>query len=1164
MARGTLDAFVVPAAEALAVVGDMLDADNGAELLANLGYKVPGGSDLPGLFTDVATSTGELADALTAVIEAYEADGGEGDSFLPKIAALAEAVAHFADAVQRLVSRADAAFAAAADFLANAPLDDLPRRLLDFLIAGYLRRQRPRIAATLNLLGVIEDTFIEEGEYNPDFTLIRVEWERLPRWLTDPGSVLADAYGWRSARFDDAKLLERLTTLLWMLGVPGRYVEASSPEAPAELELPVYEATIDVPPDGLAGIEAGVRLRRAENPADRDDAGLGLVPFVEGMLATELPLREGWGLLLMAALDAEGLEISVHPVSGVQLDVAGQLTGKAGITLARHQEVLGPLILLGDPAATRLELGDLAVAMFAAFDSDGDADVGFELRLGGLAIVIQGGDGDGFLSKVLPADPMRMSLDLVLGVTRKRGFYFGGGAEFEYTFQLNVAIGPLFVDAIDVRAKLGTGAIAATIAVTGGLEIGPLVAIVKGIGLVAKVALGQPGNLGPADLSLGFKPPEGIGMSIDTSTLRLGGFLLIDAERGRYVGAIELAVMGKFELTAIGLITTRMPDGSDGFSLLFIISIVFPVPIPLSYNFYFAGAGGLLGLNRSIDLDRLTLGLRSGAADSILFPTDVVRRMDAIVRDLEAVFPVAQGQFLVGPMAMITWSSPPLITLKLGIILEIGTPIRIGILGVLQAILPDPESPIISIKVAFLGSIDLGAGLLAFDASIYDSFIGVSDFKLSLEGDIAVRLSWGPQPEFLLSVGGFHPTYKPAAYLKLPPMRRLSLSLLKDNPSIKLSTYFAITSNTIQLGAQLDLRFEVSGFSVLGDLGFDVLLQFSPFSLQADIHARVAVKAGGTDLLAIQLDFTLTGPTPWVARGAGRFKVLCFEVKVRFEKRFGEELLTSRPDIAVLPAVTAELERDAVWRGELGDATTSLVQLLPPGPGAIVVDAAGAIAVSQRVLPLDTEFSLFGPSRPTDAQLVRIKELRLGAAAAGTSPLTDAFAPAAFREMSDPDKLAAPAYEQRPSGVVTAGDHALRADHVVRRDVAYEVLISDLAGGDGTQRLGRLDEPRAQFEALVPGGAAGRSALARDRTHKAEAGRVVDAAGARERFGVTTLEALRPLDSAGRPAAPVSVDPDGRPTYAAGVVLPRSDAEARLAALAGPLDLQIVPEAQLV
>ncbi len=1163
MARGTLDAIVVPAAEALTVVGDLLGVDDGAELLADLGYKVPGGSDLPDLFTELATSTGELATALAAVIDAYEADGGEDASFVPKIAALAEAVADFANAVQRLADRADSAFAAAADFLAAAPLDELPRRLLDFLIVGYLRRERPRIGAALELLGVIEDTFVEEGEFNPDFTLVTVEWERLPRWFTDPGSVLADAYSWGSAEFEDAKLLERLTTLLWMLGIPGRFVQGAGPDDPAELELPVYEATIDVPPDGLAGLVAGLRVRRAENPADADDAGLGLVPFVEGSLATELPLREGWGLLLTAALDAEGLEISVHPATGVQLAATGEVSGKAGITLARHQEVLGPIILFGDPGATRLELGDLAIALAAMFDSDGDADVGFELRLGGLALVIQGGDGDGFLSMVLPADPMRMSLDLVLGVTRKRGFYFDGGAEFEYTFQLNIEVGPLFVDTIDVGVKLETGEVSASIAVTGGLEIGPIVAIVKGIGLVTKVALDKPGNLGPADLSLGFKPPTGIGMSIDTPTLRLGGFLLIDAERGRYAGAIELAVLGKFELTAIGLITTKMPDGSDGFSLLFIISIVFPVPIPLSYNFYFAGAGGLLGLNRSIDLDRLTLGLRSGTADSILFPKDVVRRMDTIIRDLEAVFPVAEGQFLVGPMAMITWSTPPLITLKLGIILEIGTPIRVAILGVLQAILPDPAAPIISIKVAFLGSIDLGAGLLAFDASIYDSFIGISDFKLSLEGDIAVRLSWGPQPEFLLSVGGFHPTYKPAAYLKLPPMRRLSLSLLKDNPSIKLSTYFAITSNTIQLGAQLDLRFEVSGFSVIGDLGFDVLLQFSPFSLQADIHARVSVKAGGAEILAIQLEFTLTGPTPWVARGTGRFKVLGFGVKVRFEKRFGEELLTSRPDVAVLPAVTIELERDAVWRGELGGAATSLVQLLPPAPGAIVVDAAGAVAVSQRVLPLDTEFSLFGTSRPTDAKLVRVKELRLGGAVVATSALTDAFAPAAFQALSDPDKLAAPAFEQRASGVVTASDHALRADHVVGRKVAYEVLVSDVAGGGAVQRLGRHDEPRGRFEALVPGGAAGRSVLARDRARTAEAGRSVDAGDARERFAVTTVEVLRPLDKLGVEAAPVSVDAAGRPSYGAGVVLRRSDAEARLAALAGARDLQIVPEAQL-
>ena len=87
-----------------------------------------------------------------------------------------------------------------------------------------------------------------------------------------------------------------------------------------------------------------------------------------------------------------------------------------------------------------------------------------------------------------------------------------------------------------------------------------------------------------------------------------------------------------------------MPDGSDGFTLLFLISITFPVPITLGYGFFFAGAGGLLGLNRSVDLDRLRTGLRAGTADSILFPTDIVRRIDKIIRDLEESFPIDAGQ----------------------------------------------------------------------------------------------------------------------------------------------------------------------------------------------------------------------------------------------------------------------------------------------------------------------------------------------------------------------------------------------------------------------------------------------------------------------------------------------------------------------------------------
>ena len=416
-------------------------------------------------------------------------------------------------------------------------------------------------------------------------------------------------------------------------------------------------------------------------------------------------------------------------------------------------------------------------------------------------------EGDGFLKAVLPQEPLTIGFDLTVGASQKRGVYFTGGAEFDYTFHINASVGPVFVDSIDLGLKIDPTAATLSVGATGGLELGPVVAVVQDIGIQIKLAFDKRGNLGNAELGIAFKPPTGIGLSIDTPAVKAAGFLSIDTERGRYVGALELSVLKKFDLAAIGVITTKMPDGSDGFSLLFIISVTFPVPIPLGYNFYFVGAGGLLGLNRSVDLDRLRDGLRIGSADNVLFPTDIVRRIDAIVRDIEEVFPPTEGQFLIGPMAFITWSNPTLISIKLGVIIEIGSPIRVAILGVLQLALPDAKDPVVDLKVAFLGTIDVGTGLLTFDASIYDSYIGRGGFKLSFEGDIAVRLSWGKQKDLVSSVGGFHPAFTPAAYLKLPTMRRITLSLLKDNPRVTLTAYFALTSNTIQFGARLTFFF---------------------------------------------------------------------------------------------------------------------------------------------------------------------------------------------------------------------------------------------------------------------------------------------------------------------------------------------------------------------
>jgi hypothetical protein len=70
---------------------------------------------------------------------------------------------------------------------------------------------------------------------------------------------------------------------------------------------------------------------------------------------------------------------------------------------------------------------------------------------------------------------------------------------------------------------------------------------------------------------------------------------------------LELAFVGLFTIKAIGVITTKMPDGSKGFSMLLILTL--EVPIQLSFGFLLAGVGGLIGVNRTSRIDLLREGL---------------------------------------------------------------------------------------------------------------------------------------------------------------------------------------------------------------------------------------------------------------------------------------------------------------------------------------------------------------------------------------------------------------------------------------------------------------------------------------------------------------------------------------------------------------------------
>ena len=229
------------------------------------------------------------------------------------------------------------------------------------------------------------------------------------------------------------------------------------------------------------------------------------------------------------------------------------------------------------------------------------------------------------------------------------------------------------------------------------------------------------GNAGPFDIGLGFKPPSGLGLVIDAAVVVGGGFVSFDPQKEEYGGILQLEIAEKISVKAFGLLTTRMPDGSKGYSLVLIIFVEGFAPIQLGFGFALTGIGGLLAINRTFDEEALRAGLKNHTLDSVMFPKDPIRNAPQILSNLNKVFPPAQGHHLFGPMVQIAWGTPALITADLGVVLELGARLRLLILAQIVAILPKRENDLVRLQMDAIGVLDFDQGTASLDATLYDS-----------------------------------------------------------------------------------------------------------------------------------------------------------------------------------------------------------------------------------------------------------------------------------------------------------------------------------------------------------------------------------------------------------------------------------------------------------
>lgn len=682
--------------------------------------------------------------------------------------------------------------------------------------------------------------------------------------------------------------------------------------------------------------------------------------------------------------------------------------------------------------------GEVNVAKFLGAPETGRVD-GFTAGAYGAVkdfeVVLKLRENDFFRSFL--KDDISAKFDLALAYDYIKGFKMDGG----YTFHIDIdcnnkKIGPMDLSNISVDlgcVKGDLGTLQFSVAPTFDIKFGDCVTMsFEKLGLGASVNIVKKDDkgklgLGDFDFDFKFKFPEGIGIAINCDVVNGAALIGYDEEKKELFGAMELNVLEKFGVSAMLMMTF-----GDNFSMVAMLSVRFSPGIPLGMGFSLTAIGGMLGLNRMLDYDAIRESVRNGSLASVFFVEDVMKHIGDMRKAAEKIFPAKRDQFFVGLLGQISYE--PVVKCSFGLMFQAPDPLSIIIVGDLKVAIEGAD--VIRINVAFSGEIDFNKGL-QFDAALYDSEI----VGIRLEGDMSFRLFWGgPAKGFLMSVGGFHPAYKPEEAMHVSDMRRLAMKLDYDVLKVGLETYLAITSNTFQIGAHLDIKVGWDKFGIIGYAGFDALFQFDPFMFMFDIEAGMAVMIGSSRLMSIDLALALSGPRPWHAKGKAKFYFLFIPINVGFDVTWGNKQQSlPNKQIEVLKLLEEQINNLSNWtvdESSRGDSDVILLNEKTESENkTLVLSPNGILSFNQSAIPMEMEMELCDNAVPTDCNQVMIdqviingntyqiinestgedKDDTLKKSAIGETIKAD-FAPALYLQMDNDKKLESPSYVQYVSG----------------------------------------------------------------------------------------------------------------------------------------------------
>lgn len=1023
-----------------------------SKFLEELGWLPPTGFDSRGVMESFDISV-ELEIAQDVIEELFE----EEPDFLNLIPMLQDATY----AIVQKINAAGNPGGLPAPYDSSEFWSSFSGEMFEYLLLLHIERRLPLFAALLQFVGVITEEDVEVTATRAAYISRSIEWGNLGRLFTEPDELLRETYLWGSQPYSYDRLLRNLRRLLGTLhrldisypssDVLDDYYEVSNPNRGKVRELfgPLIEGF-----DSHTGTDFSLDIFAIPLPtaADRGGAPIGLVLGTNVTGAIESMVEVGpFDIVIRGGFETpSGPRVEIRPdsVDVVYVGAPSTYDADLGVSLGGSE----PTILFGSEMSHRVQFGSFS-SQVGLKGTPADPEFTFVFALTDFEIVVQMGEGDGFLREILGTENQGASASLIVEWSSKNGLSFAGGTSLGISITLHQELGPIMLEQLDLNIGAVTGEpFSVDLGLTAGFTIGPLSVTVHRIGIKALLEEKPDGtgSFGNVDLGLGFLHPTGAGISVKTSELIGGGFLNFDPDNERYAGILELQ-FGEIGLVAIGLITTRMPDGSDGFSLLINIGVTFNPPIQLSFGFTLAGVGGLIAANRTMLTDVLREGLKNKTLGSILFPEDPINNASTIISDLRSVFPPEEGRFVIGPMIKLGWGSPVIIAADVGIFIELPQPIRVVVLGQIDATFPDADNVIVELHIDVMGIIEFDKKQLSIDATLYDSTI----YQYILTGDAALRWSWGDNPYLAMSLGGFHPRFSPP--LGFPSLRRLSLNISQSR-SLQLFcwTYKALTSNSLQFGAGIELYAKDSGATVEGNVSFDALIYFNPFAFSIDMSGNLVARYRGHRLSGVYLSLNLSGPAPWHARGSATFEILAWDVSVEFNKTWGESdnqrlpaidpWIGSDPD-GIMGLRTA-LDLTSSWGSQL-PASTNMHEALrefdeTQEADSLLVHPAGKLEIRQKILPLNINLDKLGNNPVRDDHndfTVQSLNVLIGDAVVDLQKvdLLENYSRGQYKNLTKTQRLTLPSFEKMQAGVI-AGLSTVNfpRDTAVYKELKYE------------------------------------------------------------------------------------------------------------------------------